>query len=81
MMSRTQITLDPELQRKAKEHASQLGISLAEYIRRLVIRDLGAPRQTVTPAVVFNLGSSGGSDIAHDKDSMVAAAFARRRKA
>src|SRR5437016_6136404 len=41
MMSRTHITLDAEIQRKARQRASDLGISLAEYLRRLVARDLG----------------------------------------
>jgi len=41
MTSRNQITLDPELQRRARKRASDLGISLAEYFRRLVARDLG----------------------------------------
>jgi predicted DNA binding CopG/RHH family protein len=39
-MTRMQIMLDPELLRRAKWRASEVGISLAEYIRRLVARDL-----------------------------------------
>jgi hypothetical protein len=42
MMSRTQITLDDEMQRRARRRASDLGVSLAEYFRRLVARDLSA---------------------------------------
>lgn len=80
MMSRTQITLDPEIQRCARQRASDLGISLAEYMRRLVTRDLGRPRAKADPILVFDLGSSGGSDIARDKDAMIAAAFAPARR-
>jgi hypothetical protein len=76
MMSRTQITLDPEMQRRARQRASDLGVSLAEYIRRLVTRDLGSVQPKADPAVVFDLGSSGGSDIAREKDAMIAEALA-----
>ena len=71
MMSRTQITLDNEMQRKARVRAAQLGVSLAEYIRRLVARDLGEPSQRLDPAIVFDLGSSEEADVARDKDRMV----------
>jgi len=86
MMARTQITLDPEMQRRARLRAGELGVSLAEYVRRLVARDLGAPSGTAHPGAVFDLGSSGGSDVARDKSAMIADAFAaahrkaRRRK-
>ena len=71
MMARTQITLDPELQRGARRRASDLGISLAEYVRRLVARDLSTTRAKVDVSVIFDLGNSGGSNIAEDKDRMV----------
>ncbi len=76
MMSRTQITLEPESQRRARRRASDLGMSLAEYIRRLVARDLGSPQTTVNPAAVFDLGASSDSDIARKKDIMISEAFA-----
>ena len=79
MMSRTQIMLEPEIQRRARQRASELGVSLAEYVRRLVTRDLGASRNVVDPSTLFDLGSSGGSDIAANKDAMIAAAIAGRR--
>ena len=68
-----------------RDRARELGISFAEYVRRLVERDLGGPEAAAGPEAVFNLGSSGGSDVAQDKDAMVAAAIAgaprgRRRK-
>jgi hypothetical protein len=78
-MSRTQITLDPDLQRRARQRAAKLGVSFAEYVRRVVERDLGGTsRSTQGVAAVFDLGSSGGADVARDKDTMVARAFARR---
>lgn len=75
MPSRTQVTLDPELQRLARNRAAELGISFAEYIRRLVARDLQKPHPTVAPSTVFDLGNSGTSDVARDKDQMVADAM------
>ncbi len=80
MMSRTQITLDPEMQRRARKRASDLGVSLAEYFRRLLARDLGGNAVKVDPAAVFDLGGSGGSNIAEDKSAMVAEAFISSRK-
>lgn len=79
MMSRTQITLEPEMQRAARQRSSELGISLAEYVRRLVARDLGTTSTPVNPGIVFDLGASGGSDIAKNKRAMVAEAFASAR--
>jgi hypothetical protein len=74
-MSRTQITLDPEMQRRARQRASDMGLSLTEYIRRLVSRDLGGRPGASNPAVLFDLGSSRGSDVARNKDAMLAEAF------
>ena len=76
MMARTQISLDPELQRRARRRAGDMGISLAEYVRRLVARDLGRPGTAANPSAVFDLGASGRSDVARDKDAMLAEAFA-----
>ena len=72
MPSRSQITLDPETQRRARNRAAQLGISFAEYIRRLVARDLEEPHPVADPSVVFDLGTSGGTDVAKNKDQMIA---------
>lgn len=84
MMARTQITLDPEQHRRARRRASELGVSLAEYFRRLVRNDLGNPRPKSDVSRIFDLGSSGGSNIAKDKDRMigeaVAADFERSRR-
>jgi len=79
MMARTQITLSPEDQRRARRRASDLGVSLAEYIRGLVARDLGSAAAQAAPELVFDLGNSGGSDIAKDKHAMVAQAVVSAR--
>ena len=47
MMARTQITLDPELWRRARKRASQLGISLAGYVRQLLAKDLHEPMHDI----------------------------------
>jgi len=84
MMARTQITLQAEMQRRARQRASELGVSLAEYFRRLVARDLARPKAKVEVDGIFDLGSSGGSDIAKNKRSMIAASLdvlgGRRRR-
>jgi hypothetical protein len=80
MMSRTQITLDPEIQKRARERAAHLGISFAEYIRRLVIHDLGERERQADPSVVCNLGSSEDSDVARNKDAMVGEAVGAEAK-
>jgi hypothetical protein len=87
MTSRTQIMLEREIERRVRRRASDLGISLAEYVRRLIARDLGGAPPVANPAVVFDLGASGGCDVAANKDAMLAEAFAsgghkpRRRSA
>ncbi len=79
MMARTQVTLEPEVQRRARQRAVDMGLSLAEYVRRLVTRDLGGFQQAVDPSAVFDLGASGESDVATKKDAMIAEAIAARR--
>jgi hypothetical protein len=72
MNARTQITLDPETQRRAHAKAAELGISFAEYIRRLVANDLGEVRRKADIFEIFDLGASGDpTDIARDKDKMI----------
>lgn len=82
MTVQTRISLEPETRRRAEQRAAQLGITLAEYVRRLLERELGADRTPADPSMVFNLGDGGGSDVARDKDAMlgeVSAAESRRR--
>jgi hypothetical protein len=72
MNARTQITLDPELQRRAHAKAAELGISFAEYVRRLLARELGEPRRKAHISVVFDLVDEGPrTDIARHKDKML----------
>ena len=80
MMVRTQVSLDGEAHRRAREKATQLGISLAEYIRRLIDRDLQGPEHSGDVRVVFDLGGSGGSDVARHKDAMVAESYERKKR-
>jgi len=76
MMARTQITLEPEIHRRARQRASDLGVSLAEYLRQLVKRDLGGPQRKADVSCIFDLGRSAGvSNIARDKDRMIAEAI------
>ena len=86
MMARAQVTLELEFHRRARRRASELGVSFAEYIRRLVERDLSHPKTVAGIESLFDLGSSGGSNIAQDKHAIIeeavefeaAASFQRR---
>jgi hypothetical protein len=72
MTSRIQVTLPPDQHRRARHRASHLGISFAEYIRRLIEDDLrSAEQQKADISVIFGLGNSGGSDVATYKDEYV----------
>jgi hypothetical protein len=78
MNARTQITLDPEVQRRARAKASRLGISFAEYVRRLVSEDLGEQKPKVDASILFDLIDEGPpTDIARDKDRMIGEAVWR----
>lgn len=68
MMSRSQISLDPVLHRRARQRAAERGISLAEYVRRLVAADLGGQGGALPVEAVFDLGGSSGSDVGREKD-------------
>jgi len=73
MNARTQITLDSEMQRQARRKAAELGISFAEYVRRLVARDLGSLRPSKADiSILFDLVDEGPeTNIARDKDKMI----------
>ena len=75
-MIRTQISLDSERHAQARARAAELGVSLAEYVRRLVDRDVARPSRTVDRSLVFDLGGGAPTDIARDKDRMIAEAVA-----
>ena len=72
MHARTQIKLDPETQRRAHAKAAELGISFAEYVRRLVAEDLGKPKRKVPISAVFDLGASREpTDVGRDKHTIL----------
>ena len=57
---------------------------MAEYIRRLIERDLAAPRPQADISSIFGLGNSGGSDIASERRTAIGetieADWARRKQ-
>lgn len=73
MNARTQITMDPEMQRRAHAKAAELGISFAEYVRRLVANDLGEQKPKADISIFFDLVDDDGppTNIARDKDKMI----------
>ncbi len=79
-MARLQVTLPTALQRLARQRANHLGCSLAEYLRRLVTRDLDVLPAQADASLVFDLGCSGGSDVAAERHSMLAEALVARHK-
>jgi hypothetical protein len=79
MPSRTQVTLEAGQHRRARSRAAELGISLAEYLRRLVDADLGERRSRPDVSSVFDLGRSSDSDIALEKDRYVGEAVEEAR--
>lgn len=60
---------------EAKRKAAREGISLSEYIRRLVARDLEPEEPVRDPSVIFGLFDSGGSNIADGKQAMISEAI------
>jgi len=76
--ARTQIKLDPETQRRAQDKAAELGISFAEYVRRLLAQDLGPAKRKASVSLIFDLVDEGPTtQVARDKDKMVAEAVWR----
>lgn len=75
MPSRTQITLNPALDRRAKQRARELGISFAEYVRRVIAADLAEPDAASPIVQLAGIGDSGGSDVAAEKDRYLAEAL------
>ncbi len=73
---RTQIALSPEQHARVRQKAAALGITMAEYIRRLVDRDLSTAGPQADPGAIIAIGRSGGSDIASDRRQMTGDAVA-----
>lgn len=48
-MIRTQVSLEPEDYRAAKEESRRMGVSIAEFVRRAVARSLGERRRNQRP--------------------------------
>ena len=80
MTQRTQITLDSEQHRKVRQRAAELGISMAEYLRTIIDRELAEPTPRGDVSAILGLADSGGSDIAHNKDAYVSEAVASQRR-
>lgn len=76
---RTQIALEAEQHALVRQKAASLGITMAEYIRRLVDRDLGRGGTDADVAAIIGIGRSGGSDIAAEGQAAVAEAVATFR--
>jgi hypothetical protein len=79
MMARVQVALSPEEHRRARARAAELGVSFAEYVRRLVARDLGEAAAGIEADALFDLGDSGGADVARRKHEYLGDAFASAR--
>jgi hypothetical protein len=72
MRACTQITMDPETRRRARAKAAELGISFAEYIRRLAAGDLGEQKPKADISILVDLVDEGPpTNIARDKDKMI----------
>jgi hypothetical protein len=72
MNARTQITMDPEMRRRARAKAAELGISFAEYVRRVIAQDLGEAKPKADISIFFDLIKDGPpTDIAKDKDKLI----------
>jgi hypothetical protein len=80
-----QITLEPHLQQLARNRARRKGISLSEYVRRLIREDVGEVAAQADVATIFGIGDSGGTHVGRDKHKLIGEAVAslkidRRRK-
>ena len=60
------------MQRRAHAKAAELGISFAEYVRRVIAQDLGEAKPRADISMIFDLGASEEpTDIARDKDKLL----------
>lgn len=60
------------MRRRAHAKAAELGISFAEYVRRLVASDLGEQKPKADISCMFDLIDEGPpTNIARDKDKMI----------
>ena len=71
-MTRTVISIEPDLYQRARAHAETVGMSFAEFVRSLLQEKLGDTKAKVDPSIIFNLGTSKEpTDIARDKDRLI----------
>ena len=75
---RTQIALEASQHARVRQKAASLGITMAEYIRRLVDQDLAGVGPEASPSTIIGIGRSGGSDIAGEGSRAVMDAVAAR---
>ena len=66
---------------EAKRKAVRQGVSLSEYIRRLVASDLEKDTSSNDPSAIFGLFDSGGSRIADGKQAMISEAIDKQFEA
>ncbi|MDE0708805.1 MAG: hypothetical protein OXH89_00060 [bacterium] len=78
---RTMIVLPDHHHAEAKRKAARQGVSLSEYIRRLVARDLGQGASVSDPSAIFGLFDFGGSRIADGKQAMISEAIDKQFQA
>jgi hypothetical protein len=79
MTSRMQITMDPALRHRATKKAEKLGVSMAEYVRRAIERDLEAPAAKPDVSIIFGIGKSKEpTNIALNKKAMIAESLASK---
>ena len=75
---RTTIVLPDHYHAEAKRRAAREGVSLSEYIGRLVARDLDTGPPENDPSVIFGLFDSGASRIAEGKQAMISGSIDKR---
>ena len=76
----TEISLTTEVHTRVRQRAADLGISPAEYIRRLVDQDLSRSPRKTDRSLVFDLGSSKRMNIASEKSRMIAVAIGAHKR-
>ena len=68
--------MDAGMRRRAKRRADELGISLAEFVRRALddaLESSTGPRPDISE--IFGIANSGGSNVAEHKDEYLADAI------
>lgn len=75
---RTQIALTPDQHVRVKRRATELGITVPEYIRRLIDQDLSTARPQADLTSIIGVFNSGGSDIANQRPEAIRAAISER---